>query len=150
MHTVFVDTTKWTKETIAEFAGIPFTTALTLQFFLGIDQGSTPTSLNYIPDPNKMAELARTGLASIEPIRGAKAKGKMVVYRIAIRSAPNDPDTRDIIEIGDPSHLPPTQPPSCCGPRPPGFPTGRRASGTSLTRSQGARCKPISLLRPWT
>jgi hypothetical protein len=106
MNTVFVDTTKWAKETIAQFAGIPFGTALTLQFFLGIDQGSTPTSLNYIPDPNKMAELARTGLASIEPIRGAKAKGNMVVNRIAIRSDPNAPDTRDIIEIGDPNHFP--------------------------------------------
>ena len=102
MNTVFVDTKKWAKEDIAQFAGIPFTTALTLQFFLGIDQGSTPTSLNYIPDPNKMAELVRTGLASIE----SKAKGKKVVYRIAIRSAPNAPDTRDIIEIGDPNHFP--------------------------------------------
>lgn len=106
MKTVFVRTTKWAKETIAQFAGIPFGTASTLQFFLGIDQGSTPTSLNYIPDPNKMAELARTGLASIEPIRGAKAKGNMVVNRIAIRSDPNAPDTRDIIEIGDPNYFP--------------------------------------------
>lgn len=106
MKTVFVRTTKWTKETIAQFAGIPFGTALTLQFFLGIDQGSTPTSLNYISDPNKMAELARTGLANIEPIRGAKAKGNKAVNRIAIRSDPNDPDTRDIIEIGDPNHFP--------------------------------------------
>ncbi len=102
MNTVFVDTTKWTKETIAQFAGIPFTTALTLQFFLGIDQGSTPRSLNYIPDPNKMAELARTGLASIE----SKAKGKKVVNKIAIRSDPKAHDTRDIIEIGDPNHFP--------------------------------------------
>lgn len=104
MKTVFVRTTKWTKETIAQFAGIPFGTALTLQFFLGIDQGSTPTSLNYIPDPNKMAELARTGLASIEPIRGAKAKGNMVVNRIAICSDPNAPDTRDRIELRDPNY----------------------------------------------
>ncbi|GAG22244.1 unnamed protein product, partial [marine sediment metagenome] len=86
------------------FAGIP--NAMGLQFFLGIDQGSTPTSLNYIPDPNKMAELARTGLASIEPIRGAKAKGNMIVFRIAIRSDPNAPGTRDIIEMGDPNHFP--------------------------------------------
>ena len=102
MKTVFVRTTKWAKENIAQFAGIPFGTALTLQFFLGIDQGSTPTSLNYIPDPNKMAELVRTGLASIE----SKAKGNKAVNRIAIRSDPNDPDTRDIIEIGDPNHFP--------------------------------------------
>ena len=108
MNTVFVDTTKWAKETIAQFAGIPFATALTLRFFLGIDQGSTPTSLNYIPDPNKMAELARTGLASIEPIRGAKAKGNKVVNRIGIRPDPNAPDTRDIVEMGDPNHFPTT------------------------------------------
>lgn len=103
MNTVFVGTKKWAKEDIAQFAGIPFRTALILRLFLGIDQGSTPTSLlNYIPDPNKMAELARTGLASIE----SKAKGKKVVYRIAIRSDPNAPKTRDIIEIGDPNHFP--------------------------------------------
>lgn len=106
MNTVFVDTAKWAKENIAQFAGIPFATASTLQFFLGIDQGSTPTSLNYIPNPNKMAELAKTGLASIEPIRGAKKKENMVVNRIAIRSDPNAPDTRDIIEIGAPNYFP--------------------------------------------
>lgn len=102
MKKASVRTKKWSKEAIAQFAGIPFTTALTLQFFLGIDQGSTPTSLNYIPDSNKMAELASTGLARIEP----KAKGKKVVYRIAIRSAPNNPNTKDIIEIGYPNHFP--------------------------------------------
>ncbi len=106
MKTVFVDTTKWTKETVVQFADMPFATALTLRLFLGIDQGSTPTSLNYIPDPNKMAELARTGLASIEPIRGAKAKGNKAVNRIGIRPDPNAPSTRDIIEMGDPNYFP--------------------------------------------
>jgi hypothetical protein len=106
MNTLFVDTRKWAKETIAQSAGIPFATALTLQFFLGIDQGSTPTSLNYIPDPNKMAELARTGLASIEPIRGANAKGNKTVIRIGIRPDPNAPDTRDIVEMGYPNYFP--------------------------------------------
>ena len=65
------DTKKWAKEDITQFAGIPFTIALTLQIILGIDQGSTPTSLNYIPDPNKMAELVKTGLVSKEPKKGA-------------------------------------------------------------------------------
>jgi len=102
MNTVFVNRGKWAKENIAQFAGIPFRTALTLQFFLGINQSSTPKSVNFIPDPNKMAEFARTGLASIE----SKAKGKKVVNKIAIRSDPNAPDTRDIIEIGDPNHFP--------------------------------------------
>ena len=74
MNTVFVGTRKWAKENIAQFAGIPFRIVLALQFFLGMDQGSTPKSLNFIPDPSKMAELARTGLASLEPIREAKAK----------------------------------------------------------------------------
>jgi hypothetical protein len=52
INAVFVDTTKWTKETIAQFAGMPILLAKSLQLFLGIDQGSTPKSLNYIPDPN--------------------------------------------------------------------------------------------------
>jgi hypothetical protein len=108
MKTVFIFTAKWAKETIAQFAGMPFLTALTLRPFLGIDQGSTPTSLNYIPDPNKMAELARTGLASIELIGGAKAKGNKIVNRIGIRPDPNAPDTRDIVEMGDPNHFPTT------------------------------------------
>ncbi len=106
MNTVFVDTRMWTKEKIAQFAGIPFATALTLQLFLGIDQGSTLTSLNYIPDPSKMAELARTGLASIEPVRGAKANGNKAVNRIGIRPDPNAPGTRDIVEMGDSNHFP--------------------------------------------
>ena len=101
MNTVIVDTKKWAKEDITQFAGIPFTIALTLQIILGIDQGSTPTSLNYIPDPNKMAELVKTGLVSKEPKKGAKAKGNVFVNKIiAIRSDPNVPDTRDIVEIG--------------------------------------------------
>lgn len=106
INAVFVDTTMWTKETIAQFAGVPILTAMSLQFFLGVDQGSTPKLLNYIPDPNKMAELARTGLATIEPIREAKAKGNKAVNRIGIRPDPNAPGTRDIIEMGDPNYFP--------------------------------------------
>jgi hypothetical protein len=53
-----------------------------------------------------MAELARTGLASIEPIRGAKAKGNKAVNRIGIRPDLNAPDTRDIVEMGDPNYFP--------------------------------------------
>jgi len=106
MNTVFVDTSMWAEQTIAQFAGVPFATALTLQLFLGIDQGSTPKSLNYIPSPNKMAELAETGLATIEPMRGAKAKGKKAVNKIDIRPDPNAPGTRDIIAMGDPNHFP--------------------------------------------
>jgi hypothetical protein len=105
MNTVFVNTGKWAKEDIAQFAGIPFATALTLQLFLGTDQGSTPKSLNYIPDPNKMAQLARTGLATIEPTK-AKAKGNKIVNRICVRPDLNAPDTRDVIEVGDPNYFP--------------------------------------------
>jgi hypothetical protein len=104
MNTVFVRTTKWAKEEITQFAGIPFRNALILQLFLGIDQGSTPKSLNYIPDPNKMAELVKTGLVSIEPKKGAKAKGNKAVSRIAIRPDSNAPDTRDRIEMKDPNY----------------------------------------------
>jgi hypothetical protein len=104
MNTVFVNTGKWAKEDIAQFAGIPFRDALFLRLFLGIDQGSTPKSLNYIPDPNKMAELVKTGLVSIGPKKGAKAKGNKAVHRISIRSDPNAPDTRDRIEMKDPNY----------------------------------------------
>lgn len=106
INAVFVDTTMWAEQTITQFGGLPILTAMGLQFFLGVDQGSTPKPLNYIPDSNKMAELARTGLATIEPIRGAKAKGNKAVNRISIRTDPNAPDTRDIIEMGDPNHFP--------------------------------------------
>lgn len=106
MNTVFVGTRKWAKENIAQFAGIPFRIVLALRLFLGMDQGSTPKSLNFIPDPSKMAELARTGLASIEPIREAKAKGNKAVNRIGIRPDSNAPGTRDIVEMGDPNHFP--------------------------------------------
>lgn len=103
INAVFVDTTTWAEQTIAQFAGVPILTARFLQFFLGIKQGDATKSLNYIPDPNKMAELARTGLATIEPKGKAKAKA---VIRISIHSDPNAPDTRDIIEMGDPNHFP--------------------------------------------
>jgi len=106
INAVFVDTTTWTKENIAQFAGVPIITARFLQFFLGINQSGTPKSLNYIPDPNKIANLAKTGLATIEPKGGTKAKGNKVVNRIGIRPDPNAPSTRDIIEIGDPNYFP--------------------------------------------
>jgi len=106
MNAVFVDTTRWAKQTIAQFAGVPILIARPLRFFLGINQGGAPKSLNYIPDPNKMAELARTGLATIEPKGGTKAKGIKAVNRIGIRPDPNAPGTRDIIEMGDPNHFP--------------------------------------------
>ncbi len=106
INAVFVCTTMWTKETIAQFVGVPILIARPLRFFLGINQGGTPKSLNYIPDPNKMAELARTGLTTIEvgkSMRGAKRN--KVVNRIGIRPDPNAPDTRDIIKMGDPNHF---------------------------------------------
>jgi hypothetical protein len=106
MNTVFIEKTKWPEETVIQSAGVPSLTAKSLQFFLGIDQGSTPKSLNYIPDPNKMAELVRTGLTKIEPIREAKATGNKAVFRIGIRPDPNAPDTKDIIEMGDPNYSP--------------------------------------------
>lgn len=102
MNTVFVSTRKWTKETIVQFAGIPITGAL--QVFLGIDKG-TPTLPNYIPDQNKMTELARTGFAFIESIGGVKVE-KSVVNKISVYPDPNAPDTKDKIEIGDPNSFP--------------------------------------------
>lgn len=98
MKTVFVRPKKWAKKMIGEFAGIPIAGAL--QAFLGIDQGSTPTSPNYIPDPDKMSELARTGLVAIESIGGIKTE-KPLVNRISIYPDSNTPGTRDIIKMGD-------------------------------------------------
>jgi hypothetical protein len=107
MNTVFIEKTKWPEETVIQSASMPFTTALFLRILLGIDQGSNPKSINYIPDPNKMAELVRTGLTKIVP-REAKYAGNTTVYRIGIRPDPNSPDTRDIVEMGDPNHFPTT------------------------------------------
>jgi hypothetical protein len=103
MKRVFVDTTKWTKQTVIQFANMPVAGAL--QAFLGIDKGNTPTSLNYIPDPNKMAELAETGLAKIEYVGGKKVE-RQGVNRINIYPDPNSHKARDVIEIGDPNYFP--------------------------------------------
>jgi hypothetical protein len=107
MNTVFIEVKKPSGETIDQFVSMPFATALTLRLLLGIDQGSTPKSLNYIPDPNKMADLVRTGLTKIVP-REAKYAGNTTVYRIGIRPDPNSPDTREIVEMGDINHFPTT------------------------------------------
>jgi hypothetical protein len=103
MNTVFIEKTKWTKETVIQFAGVPI--ASNLQTFLGIDQGGTLTSPNFVPDPNKIQELARTGFATTESIAGVKVK-KRTVNKISIHADPNAPDARDIIEVGDPNHFP--------------------------------------------
>jgi hypothetical protein len=102
MNTAFVDTTKWTKETITQFVGIPI--AGGLQAFLGINQGSL-TSPIFVPDQNKVDELAITGLATIESIGGVKAE-KPGVNRISIYPDPNAPRLKDIIEMGDPNYFP--------------------------------------------
>lgn len=107
MNAVFIDTTMRAKQDITRFAGIPFITKMSLQLFLGLDQGSTPKSLNYISDPNKMEDLVRTGLTKIVPIE-AKYAGNTMVYRIGIHSDTNFPETRDIVEIGDINHFPTT------------------------------------------
>lgn len=103
MNTVFVDISKWVEEPIVKFADVPI--ARGVQISLGIDQGGTLISPNCIPDSNKMAELARTGLAAIDSIAGVKIK-KRVVNRVNIYPEPNAPGTRDIIEMGDPNHFP--------------------------------------------
>jgi hypothetical protein len=105
INTIFVDITKRPEDPITKFAGMPFETALFFRILLGIDQGSNPKSINYIPDPNKMAELVRTGLTKIVP-REAKYVGNTTVYRIGIRPDPNSPDTREIVEMGDINHFP--------------------------------------------
>ncbi len=103
INAVLVRTTKWAKETIAQSTGMQIERGL--QSSLGIDQGGTLTSPIFAPDPNKMVELARTGLVTIESIAGVKAK-RPIVYRINIYPDPNAPGTRDIIEMGDPNYFP--------------------------------------------
>jgi hypothetical protein len=107
MNTVFIETKKQAGEDIDRFARMPFATALFLRILLGIDQGSNPKSINYIPDPNKMAEFVRTGLAKIVP-REAKYAENTTVYRIGIRPDPNVPDSKDIVEMGDNNYFPTT------------------------------------------
>lgn len=101
MNKVFVDTTKWTKETITQFMGTPI--ARGLQAFLGINQG-TLTSPNFIPDQNKIDELVRKGLVTIDSIGGVKME-KPAINRISIYPDPDASDSRDIIEMGDPNYF---------------------------------------------
>jgi hypothetical protein len=100
MKTVFIGSNKWKKKTVGEFAAIPIAGAL--RAFLGKNQDSAPISPNYIPDPNKMAGLTRTGLVFINSAKGEKP----VVNVISIFSDPNAPGSKDTIEIGDPNLLP--------------------------------------------
>lgn len=104
MDTAFIEETKWAKNTVAQFAGIPLPSVLTIQAFLGIDKG-TRTSPQFIPDPNKIQELAQTGLGTIDSVYGIKAE-KKVVYKVSIYPDPEAPDTRDKIELGMPDYFP--------------------------------------------
>ena len=92
---IIEDESGWFVRDPTGFACLPLGIASTLQVFLGgTNQGD--------PDPNKMHELARTGLAKIEHPAG------VVRVRVMVTPDPNAPDTRDRIEIGDPNRLPTT------------------------------------------
>ncbi len=104
MNTVFIETKQLLGENIERFARMPYATALFLRILLGTYQDSNPESINYIPDPNKMAELVRTGLTKIVP-RETKYAGNTTVYRIGIHPDPNSPETKDIVEIRDINHF---------------------------------------------
>lgn len=98
---IIEDESGWFARDPTGFVGLPSGTASTLQAFLGgINQG-TLTEPVFVPDPNKMHKLARTGLAKIEHARGTKVN---VVNRIMVGPDPNGPGNKDRIEIMDPNY----------------------------------------------
>jgi hypothetical protein len=99
MRTVFVDRGSWAEEAVTQFSYMPI--AKGFQASLGKDQGGTPKSPNFVPDPEKIRELSRTGLASMEFPGMATTQRNSLIRNIAIRPDPNFPDTRDRIEVGE-------------------------------------------------
>lgn len=95
---IIEDESGWFVRDTSGFANMPSGITSLLQALLGgTNQGD--------PDPNKMQELSRIGLARIKYLRGVEVN---LVNRIAVSQDPNTPDTRVRIEIGDPNYLPTT------------------------------------------
>jgi len=84
------------------FVGMPLGIPFLLRAGLGVNEG-TQTEPSFVPDPNKMQTLARTGLTTIESIAGVKLK-RPLIRKISIYPDPNAPDTRDRIEFKDPNY----------------------------------------------
>jgi len=99
---VIRDGSGWSKRDPARFAHMPLGPASALQAFLGRNQRTIEEPV-FILDSDKMETLSRTGLSTIEYVGGIKVNG---VNRILISPAPDSPDTREQIEIGDPNYLP--------------------------------------------
>jgi hypothetical protein len=95
IETVFITTEKWAREAIIQFWHMPRLVMTALQFFLGVVDKE---SLNYVPDPDKIAKLAKTGLVDTE----------FVVTRISVRPDSDAPESRDMIEIDASGQIPST------------------------------------------
>lgn len=65
--------------------------SITLQPQLGVNKGTTSQPI-FVPDPNKMQKITSTGILAGN-------------QRLAIVRDPNNPDSRDRIEIKDPNYL---------------------------------------------
>lgn len=65
--------------------------SITLQPQLGVNKGTTSQPI-FVPDPNKMQKVTSTGILAGD-------------RRLAICPDPNNPDSRDRIEIKDPNYL---------------------------------------------
>lgn len=72
---------RWAKSSIIDFARLLFS----FQGLLGVNQGAVFEQV-FVPDPNKMEKLRQTGLVA-------------GMLRVRINPDPNNPDTRDRIEI---------------------------------------------------
>jgi len=83
------DKSGWAKRDPAQFAYLPAGISLQLKATIGVKVGEGISSA-FIPDPNRMQELAEKGI-----LLGG--------LRLAVKSDPNDPDARDRIEIKDPN-----------------------------------------------
>lgn len=86
MNTAFVNTTRWKKSDIINFAGLAFA----FRGLLGVNEGTLSEPV-FVPDPSKMEKLRKTGLVT-------------GVLRLTINPDPNNPDTKDRIEIKKSDH----------------------------------------------
>jgi len=83
--TAKIDTSGWAASHIEDFTGLPHTIGLGWKMLLG---KKTSSGL-YIPNPDKIQEIKRTGLF-------------LDTFRLMIGPDPNAPTTRDRIEVRDP------------------------------------------------
>jgi hypothetical protein len=80
----------WAKRDIIELSGLPLGLSIILRSQLGVNKGTTSQPV-FVPDPNKIQKITSTGILAGN-------------QRLAIGRDPNNPDSRDRIEIKDPNH----------------------------------------------